>query len=66
MKCQLCTSVLYQSKMDLNAFIIRIKFNFARILRITSIFISWEGHITENNTGDDVKQILNGFQLKRP
>ena len=30
--------------MDLNAFIICIKFEFVRILRITSIFISWESH----------------------
>jgi len=51
--------------MDLNAFIIYIKFDFVRILRITSIFISWESHITENNTGDDIKQKLNGLQFKK-
>jgi len=51
--------------MDLNAFIICIKFDFVRILRIASIFISWESHITENNTGDDVKQKLNRLQLKK-
>jgi len=52
--------------MDLNAFIICNKFDFVGILRITSIFISWEGHITENNTGEDVKQKLNRLQLKKP
>ena len=58
---QYCTN----QNMDLNAFIIYIKFDFVRILRITSIFISWESHITENNTGDDIKQKLNGLQFKK-
>ena len=50
---------------DPNAFITCIKFDFVRILRVASIFISREGHITENNTGDNVKQKLNMLQLKK-